>query len=42
MLLVKGDEDVFDATFALTAKSNDEEDEEGVTHSDLKQNLHVY
>ena len=42
MLAVKGDKDVFDETFALMAKSDDEEDEEEVTLSDLKQNLHVY
>ena len=42
MLAVKGDKDVFDATFALMAKYDDEEDEEEVTLSDLIQNLHVY
>ena len=42
MLAVKGDKDVFDDTFDLMAKSDDEEDEEEVTLSDLKQNLHVY
>ena len=33
---------MFDAIFVLMAKSDDEEDEEEVTLSDLKQNLHVY
>ena len=42
MLAVKGDKDVFDDTFALMEKSDDEEDEEEVTLSDLIQNLHVY
>ncbi|XP_015161849.1 uncharacterized protein [Solanum tuberosum] len=36
------DLDVFDAMFAFMAKSDDEEVEEHVTLSDLKQNLHVY
>ena len=36
ILAVKGDKDVFDATFALMAKSDDDEDEEEVTLSDLK------
>ena len=39
MLAVKGDKDVFDDTFDLMAKSDDEEDEEEVTLSDLKQNF---
>ena len=39
MLAVKGDKDVFDAIFVLMAKSDDEEDEEEVTLSDLKQNF---
>ena len=42
MLAVKRDKHVFDATLALMAKYDDEEDEEEVTLSDLKQNLHVY
>ena len=33
---------MFDTTFALMEKSDDEEGEEEVTLSDLKQNLHVY
>ena len=42
MLVVKDYEDVFDATFYLMVKFDDEEDEEQVTLSDLKQNLHAY
>ncbi|KAH0717452.1 hypothetical protein KY285_013483 [Solanum tuberosum] len=42
MLAVKGDKDVFDATYSFMAKSDDEEVDEEVTLSDLKQNLHVY
>ena len=42
MLAVKRDKHVFDATLALMEKYDDEEDEEEVTLSDLKQNLHVY
>ena len=42
MLAFKGDKNVFDATFSLMAKSDDEEDEEEVTLSYLKQNFHVY
>ena len=33
---------MFDTTFALMTKSDDEDGEEEVTLSDLKQNLHVY
>ena len=42
MLAVKGNKDVFDDTFALMEKSDDEEDKEKVTLFKLKQNLHVY
>ncbi|KAK4713349.1 hypothetical protein R3W88_019256 [Solanum pinnatisectum] len=42
MLAIKNDENVFDGMFSFMAKSDDEEDEEKVTFSDLKQNLNAY